>query len=89
MSKILIFQAIEEKAEILGTRKLHKENPQRSEAVGEVRNIKGRIHLGGQKHFYMEPNAALVVPSGEKREIVVNCGTQSLDNVQGIRIKDS
>ena len=40
------------------------------------------MHIGGQEHFYMEPHAVLVVPSGEKEEMVVHTNTQDSMRVQ-------
>ena len=40
------------------------------------------MHIGGQEHFYMEPHAVLVVPSGEKDEMVVHTNTQDSMRVQ-------
>ena len=42
------------------------------------------MHVGGQEHFYMEPHAVLVVPSGEKDEMIVHANTQDSMRVQVI-----
>ena len=45
--------------------------------------VEGTVSIGGQQHFYMEPQNVLVVPIGEKDEYVVyGCG-QWLDGAQG------
>ncbi|XP_043965965.1 aldehyde oxidase 6 isoform X2 [Gambusia affinis] len=36
----------------------------------------GQIRLGGQEHFYMEPQSMLVVPIGEEKEFKVYISTQ-------------
>ena len=48
----------------------------------QVRTFRGRVHLGGQEHFYMEPHAVLVVPSGEKDEMTVHASTQDAMTIQ-------
>ncbi len=44
--------------------------------------MSGRVHLGGQKHFYLEPNSVVVSQTGEKDELVVHLGTQNPDIAQ-------
>ena len=52
----------------------------------QVRTFRGRVHLGGQEHFYMEPHAVLVVPSGEKDELTVHASTQDAMTIQVSKI---
>ena len=42
----------------------------------DKRTIVGEVLLGGQEHFYFEPHTALVIPSGEKKEMTVFFNTQ-------------
>ena len=51
----------------------------------QVQTFRGRVHIGGQEHFYMEPHAVLVVPSGEKDEMVVHTNTQDSMRVQATK----
>ncbi|KYO33619.1 hypothetical protein Y1Q_0008773 [Alligator mississippiensis] len=44
--------------------------------------IEGKMHIGGQEHFYLEPNSVLVVPRGEDNEMDVYSSTQYSSNVQ-------
>uniref|UniRef100_A0A7M4EPV2 Aldehyde oxidase 3-like n=1 Tax=Crocodylus porosus TaxID=8502 RepID=A0A7M4EPV2_CROPO len=44
--------------------------------------IEGEMHIGGQEHFYLEPNSVLVVPRGEDNEMDVYSSTQYSSNVQ-------
>ena len=45
--------------------------------------VEGTLSIGGQQHFYMEPQNVLVVPIGEKDEYVVYGGGQWPDGAQG------
>ena len=47
------------------------------------RRLSGQFHIGGQEHFYLEGQAALVVP-GEGREFLVHSSTQDPTEVQHI-----
>jgi xanthine dehydrogenase large subunit len=47
------------------------------------RRLSGQFHIGGQEHFYLEGQAALVVP-GEGREFLVHSSTQDPSEVQHI-----
>ena len=38
--------------------------------------LEGTVRIGGQEHFYMEPQTTLVVP-GEDDEITVHSSTQA------------
>lgn len=51
-------------------------------ADGEITEVRGRVSLGGQKHFFLETHAALAVPD-EDRRIVVTSGTQFGQLTQG------
>ncbi|XP_053900314.1 aldehyde oxidase 1-like isoform X1 [Malaclemys terrapin pileata] len=44
------------------------------ETVDQI--LEGEIHIGGQEHFYMETQCALVVPKGEDKEMDVYVSTQ-------------
>ncbi|XP_064623693.1 xanthine dehydrogenase/oxidase-like [Lineus longissimus] len=43
--------------------------------------IEGEFRLGGQEHFYMETNGSIAIPSGEKGEMDIIGGSQSLGHV--------
>ena len=45
--------------------------------------VEGTVSIGGQQHFYMEPQNVLVLPIGEQDEYVVYGGGQWLDGAQG------
>ena len=36
----------------------------------------GRVHIGGQEHFYMETQSVLVIPKGEDKEIDIYVSSQ-------------
>ncbi len=63
----------------------------RTFAIGDVSNawkecdvvVEGRVDSGGQEHFYMETQSALVVPR-ENGELVIYSSTQSPTGVQRI-----
>jgi xanthine dehydrogenase molybdopterin-binding subunit B len=38
--------------------------------------LEGTLMIGGQEHFYMEPNCFLVVPSKDDKEVALYFGTQ-------------
>ena len=44
--------------------------------------LSGSISAAGQEHFYLEPHSALVIPSGEKRELTIHFTTQEPSSVQ-------
>jgi xanthine dehydrogenase/oxidase len=46
--------------------------------IDATRCISGEVRMGGQEHFYLEPNASLVIP-GEDDEIVTYSSTQCPD----------
>ena len=39
-------------------------------------SVAGRVLLGGQEHFYLEPHSALAVPAGDGRGLTVFLSTQ-------------
>ncbi|XP_064622319.1 xanthine dehydrogenase/oxidase-like [Lineus longissimus] len=45
--------------------------------------IEGEFKLGGQEHFYMETNGSIAIPSGEKMEMDIIGGHQSLSHIHG------
>ncbi len=45
------------------------------------RRLKGRMHIGGQEHFYLEGQIALAVP-GEQDEVTVYSSTQHPSEIQ-------
>ena len=45
------------------------------------RQLKGRMHIGGQEHFYLEGQIALAVP-GEQDEVTVYASTQHPSEIQ-------
>ena len=44
--------------------------------------IEGEIKVGGQEHFYLEPQGCIVLPSGELDEMVIVSANQNPSNVQ-------
>ena len=51
-------------------------------AIAAARHhLSGRIEVGGQEHFYLEGQAALVIP-GEDRDVTVHCSTQHPSEIQ-------
>ncbi len=58
---------------------------QRGDAAGAIasaeRKLTGRLHVGGQEHFYLEGQIALAVP-GEDDEVRVWCSTQHPSETQ-------
>ncbi|ELU05348.1 hypothetical protein CAPTEDRAFT_170733 [Capitella teleta] len=57
------------------------------EAEEEMANcqhiVEGSVSIGGQLHFYAEPNVCLVKP-GENYEMEIFCPNHSLDSLQGV-----
>ena len=45
-------------------------------------SVEGTVSIGGQQHFYLEPQNVLVVPIGEKNEYIVYGGGQWPDGTQ-------
>jgi xanthine dehydrogenase large subunit len=58
---------------------------QRGDAEGAIasadRKLTGRLHVGGQEHFYLEGQVALAIP-GEDDEVRVWCSTQHPSETQ-------
>lgn len=44
--------------------------------------LRGTLMIGGQEHFYMEPNCFLVIPSNDDKEIGLYFGTQDPSTAQ-------
>lgn len=44
--------------------------------------LEDTMYIGGQEHFYMETNSAIVIPSNDDGEVTVHIGTQSPTTVQ-------
>ncbi len=44
--------------------------------------LEGTLMIGGQEHFYMEPNSFLVIPSKDDKEIGLYFGTQDPNAAQ-------
>jgi aldehyde oxidase len=38
--------------------------------------LEGTLMIGGQEHFYMEPNSFMVIPSNDDKEVALHFGTQ-------------
>ena len=51
--------------------------------AGSTRRIAGRLHAGGQEHFYLEGQVSLAVP-GEDGDMLVHCSTQHPSEVQHV-----
>ncbi|XP_071534093.1 xanthine dehydrogenase/oxidase-like [Panulirus ornatus] len=49
--------------------------------------LEGEMYIGGQEHFYMEPNAHIAVPKGENNEIDVFSTTQNPTGTQQLVAK--
>lgn len=45
--------------------------------------LSGEMHIGGQEHFYLEPQAALAIP-GEAGQMIVHSSTQNPTEIQAI-----
>ncbi len=55
-----------------------------AEALGRAQHtLTGEVRLGGQEHFYLEPQAARAVP-GEGGQILVQSSTQNPSEVQSV-----
>lgn len=44
--------------------------------------VEDTLFIGGQEHFYMETNSAIVIPSNDDGEITIHVGTQSPTAIQ-------
>lgn len=49
--------------------------------------LEGEMYMGGQEHFYMEPNTHIVVPKGENNELEVFSTTQNPTGTQQLVAK--
>uniref|UniRef100_A0A8D2KYG3 FAD-binding PCMH-type domain-containing protein n=1 Tax=Varanus komodoensis TaxID=61221 RepID=A0A8D2KYG3_VARKO len=73
---LTIEEAIEHKSFFDPERKLELGNVQDGfDTVDHI--LEGEIHIGGQEHFYMEPQSVLVVPKGEDKEIDIYVSSQN------------
>uniref|UniRef100_A0A8C0VY89 aldehyde oxidase n=1 Tax=Castor canadensis TaxID=51338 RepID=A0A8C0VY89_CASCN len=80
---LTIEEAIQHKSFFEQERKLEYGNV--DEAFKMVDQIlEGKIHMGGQEHFYMETQSMLVVPKGEDQEMDVYVSTQFPRYIQEI-----
>lgn len=52
-------------------------------SLAEVEHkLEGTLMIGGQEHFYMEPNCYLVIPSSDDKEVNLYFGTQDPSGAQ-------
>ncbi len=49
--------------------------------AASAHQIKGRVEMGGQEHFYLEGHAALAIP-GEDGDVTVHCSSQHPSEIQ-------
>jgi xanthine dehydrogenase/oxidase len=49
--------------------------------------IEGEVRVGGQEHFYFEPQTCICVPTGEKAEMTVYSSTQAPADTQKLVAK--
>ncbi|XP_014374705.1 aldehyde oxidase 3 [Alligator sinensis] len=78
---LTIEDAIRHNSYIGKEKKVEKGNIERGfNSADEI--IEGKMTIGGQEHFYLEPNSVLVVPRGEDNEMDVYSSTQYSSNVQ-------
>ncbi len=75
-----IADALAEESFVLPTHRLERGDPE--EALETASNrLAGRIHIGGQDHFYLEGQVALAVPA-EDGDMVIYSSTQHPSEVQ-------
>ncbi|XP_051880287.1 xanthine dehydrogenase/oxidase-like [Pristis pectinata] len=64
------------------------ENGNIEQGFGQADDIvEGKIHIGGQEHFYLETHCTVAVPRGEDGEMEVFSSTQSPSETQGLVAK--
>lgn len=84
-SVITIEEAIKSNSFFEPTRVLHKGNDVSLELEKCAHVINGVVRMGGQEHFYLETNAAIVVPHKEENEIEIFASTQNPTELQVIQ----
>jgi xanthine dehydrogenase molybdopterin-binding subunit B/xanthine dehydrogenase iron-sulfur cluster and FAD-binding subunit A len=52
------------------------------ETAAPTQSVSNTISTAGQKHFYMECQSCLVVPSGAGSQLTVRCATQCINNLR-------
>ncbi|XP_077010743.1 aldehyde oxidase 2 [Tamandua tetradactyla] len=80
--KILTIEdAIKHKSFLCPEKKLEQGNIEEAfERVDQI--VEGEVHVGGQEHFYMETQRALVIPKKEDKELDIYVSTQDPAHVQ-------
>jgi len=54
-----------------------------SQALNDADHVlEGEIYIGGQKHFYLETQACLVVPKGTDNQLEIFSSTAKMSTVQ-------
>jgi len=54
-----------------------------SQALNDADHVlEGEIYIGGQKHFYLETQACLVVPKGTDNQLEIFSSTDELSPMQ-------
>ncbi|XP_061464041.1 aldehyde oxidase 3-like isoform X2 [Rhineura floridana] len=78
---LTIEEAIEHNSFFTKEKKIEKGNVK--EAFKTVENIiEGKIHIGGQEHFYLETDSVFVIPRKEDNEMDIYVSTQDTSKVQ-------
>ncbi|XP_072835150.2 aldehyde oxidase isoform X2 [Pogona vitticeps] len=72
---LTIEEAIKHKSFFNPERKLERGNIQEGFDMAD-HTLAGRVHIGGQEHFYMETQSVLVIPKGEDKEIDIYVSSQ-------------
>lgn len=75
-----IEQALESRSFVLEPHTMRRGAPEQALASAPHR-LSGRIHIGGQDHFYLEGQVSLAIPM-EDGDVVVHCSTQHPSEVQ-------
>ncbi|XP_054113738.1 aldehyde oxidase 2 isoform X5 [Callithrix jacchus] len=76
-----IKDAIKHNSFLCPEKKLEQGNVEEAfEKVDQI--VEGEVHVGGQEHFYMETQRALVIPKTEDRELDIYVSTQDPAHVQ-------
>ncbi|XP_037705295.1 aldehyde oxidase 2 isoform X3 [Choloepus didactylus] len=76
-----IEDAIKHNSFLCPEKKLEQGNIEEAfERVDQI--VEGEVHVGGQEHFYMETQRALVIPKTEDRELDIYVSTQDPAHVQ-------
>lgn len=77
-----IDEAIAQKQFIGPTRRIRRGDAEAALAVAE-HVLEGTLSIGGQEHFYLEPQAALAIP-GESGQITIHSSTQNPTEIQAV-----